>query len=188
MALITRARAGDAAALNALLARYVPRLKRWAHRRLPGWARDLRDTDDLVQDAFAGAVRNLHQLSSDHPLGFQEYLRVAISNAVRDEIRRVARRPGLESLSEDIMSRDPSPLERLGTRQRLARYERALACLSADEREAVIARLEFGFTHQELAASLGKPSADAARKAARAAMDKLLALMQDDVSQWQTGT
>ena len=113
---------------------------------------------------------------------------MTVGNAVRDEIRRVARRPGLQPLSEELVSRDPSPLERAGAGQRLARYERALRCLSADEREAVIARLEFGFTHQELAEALGKPSADAARKAARGALDKLLALMQDDASQRQTDT
>ena len=182
LALLTRARAGDAAALDLLFSRYVPRLKRWAHRRLPSWARDLKDTDDLVQETVVSAVRNLRHLSSAHPLAFQEYLRVTVGNAVRDEIRRVARRPGLQSLDEDIQSREPSPHERVAIRQRLERYERALARLPVDKREAVIARLEFGFTHHELAAALGKPSADAARKAARAALDKLLRLMQDDTN------
>ena len=187
MALLTRARAGDAAALDALLSRYVPRLRRWAHRRLPAWARDLKDTDDLVQDTVIGAVRNLRQLSSDHPLAFQEYLRVAVNNAVRDEVRRVGRRPALGALDEDIQCREPSPHDRVATKQRLDRYERALARMTVDEREAVIARLEFGFSHHELAAALGKPSADAARKAARAALDKLLRLMQDEAGGEITG-
>jgi RNA polymerase sigma factor (sigma-70 family) len=186
MALLTRARAGDTAALEALLARYMPRLRKWAHRRLPVWARDLKDTDDLVQDSVIGAVRNLQQLSAAHPLAFQEYLRVAVGNAVRDEIRRVLRRPGAESLDDALMSLEPSPLEQAATRQRLARYECALKQLTVEEREAVIARLEFGFTHHELASALGKPSADAARKAARTALDKLLVLMQDGAEPGRT--
>jgi RNA polymerase sigma-70 factor (ECF subfamily) len=41
LSLLERAREGDADALNALIARYLPRLQRWAHGRLPAWARDL---------------------------------------------------------------------------------------------------------------------------------------------------
>ena len=57
--LLPKARAGDAAALEELLSRYRPRLKRWATGRLPRYARDITDTDDLVQDALVGTVRNL---------------------------------------------------------------------------------------------------------------------------------
>jgi RNA polymerase sigma-70 factor (ECF subfamily) len=180
LALLARARAGDPIALDRLLARYGPRLKRWTHRRLPAWARDLKDTDDLVQDTLIAAVRNLQAFSSDQPHAFQEYLRVAATNAVRDQIRRALRRPSAEALDPDLESADPSPLERVSTRERIARYERALSRLSSADREAVIARLELGFTHDELAAALGKPSADAARKAVRAALDRLLSLMQHE--------
>ena len=37
-ALVLRAREGDQAARNELCARYLPRLRRWAHGRLPIWA------------------------------------------------------------------------------------------------------------------------------------------------------
>ena len=39
--------------------RYLPRLSRWASGRLPRWARDLSDTDDLVQDTLIRSVANL---------------------------------------------------------------------------------------------------------------------------------
>ena len=50
LALLERARAGDRQALETLTARYLPRLRRWASGRLPRWARDLADTEDLVQE------------------------------------------------------------------------------------------------------------------------------------------
>ena len=52
--LLERARAGDSDALDRLLGRYLPRLRRWASGRLPRRARDLSDTDDLVQERYSG--------------------------------------------------------------------------------------------------------------------------------------
>ena len=61
-ALLLRAREGDEAARNELCARYLPRLRRWAHGRLPVWAREHLDTEDIVQDALMKSVRRLDPL------------------------------------------------------------------------------------------------------------------------------
>ena len=53
------------------------------------------------------------------------------------------------------------------------RYEAALASLSDDDREAIVARVELGGTYEEVAIALGKPSADAARMAVGRALLKL---------------
>ena len=58
--LLQRARLGDSDALNELFGRYLPSLRRWARGRLPSWTRDLRDTDDLVQETFLRAYRHWH--------------------------------------------------------------------------------------------------------------------------------
>ena len=50
--LISRARNGDQEAIERLFARHLKPLQRWASGRLPKWARDLADTDDLVQDTL----------------------------------------------------------------------------------------------------------------------------------------
>ena len=50
--LLERARAGDRAALESLIVRYLPRVQRWASGRLPRWARDMADTQDLVQETL----------------------------------------------------------------------------------------------------------------------------------------
>jgi RNA polymerase sigma-70 factor (ECF subfamily) len=175
--LLRRAQAGDPAALDALLTRYRPRLKRWAHRRLPAWARGLSDTDDLIQDTLVKAIRNLRDFVAVGEHGFQNYLRSAVANAIRDEIRKARNRPALDALDSAIPSDAPSPLERAVGRLRLQRYEAALLRLSPEERDAVVARLEFGFTHVELASAIGKRTPDAARKLCQRALARLLTEM-----------
>lgn len=175
--LLRRAQAGDGRALEVLLTRYRPRLHRWAHRRLPNWARGLADTDDLIQDTLVKAIRNLHDFVAIGESGFQNYLRSAVANAIRDEIRKARNRPSFDALDPSIPTDAPSPLERAVGRLRLERYEIALLRLSPEERDAVVARLEFGFTHVELAAALGKRTPDAARKLCQKAVARLLTEM-----------
>jgi RNA polymerase sigma-70 factor (ECF subfamily) len=67
----------------------------------------------------------------------------------------------------------PSPLEEAIGQQALERYERALERLRPGEREAIIARVEMGLSYEELAAALGKPTPDAARKVAQRALIRL---------------
>ena len=62
--LIERARAGDTQALERLFARHLRPLQRWATGRLPKWARDLADTDDLVQDTL---LRTFKKIESFEP-------------------------------------------------------------------------------------------------------------------------
>ncbi|HUK64321.1 MAG TPA: sigma-70 family RNA polymerase sigma factor [Dongiaceae bacterium] len=161
--LLDRARGGDSGARDALLARFLPILTRWAHRRLPDRARSLADTDDLVQVTLIRALNHLHEFEPRREGAFLAYLRTILLNAVRDEIRRAARRPEHLPLMEHDAAGQSSELERLIGRERLERYEAALAELPEGQREAVMLRLEFGYTHAEIAEALGRPSADAAR-------------------------
>ena len=48
-----------------------------------------------------------------------------------------------------------------------------LAALRPEEREVIVGRVEMGYTYQELADVLGKPSSEAARKAAERALIRL---------------
>jgi DNA-directed RNA polymerase specialized sigma24 family protein len=59
----------------------------------------------------------------------------------------------------------------------IERYEAALQRLRAEDREAIIARVELGMPHEELARLLGKPSANAARMAVERALVRLAAEM-----------
>lgn len=171
--LLGRARAGDDEALNRLFARYLPALKRWARGRLPAWTRDLRDTDDIVQETLVQTLRRIDEFSPQHEGALQAYLRQAVVNRVRDEVRRVGRRPIAAEISEEHEDSSLSPLDQAIGREAAARYESALQKLRPGERELVVARVEMGNSYQEIAREHGKRSADAARMAVARALVRL---------------
>jgi len=171
--LLERVRLGDKDALDVLLRRYVPALRRWARGRLPRWARDLADTEDVVQDAVIRSLRNLSTFEHRHDGALQAYLREAVLNRVRDECRRVGRRPGIDNLEEHFVSDGTSPLEAAIGARAVERYEAALQRLKPQEREGIVARIEMGYSYAEIAVMMGRPSADAARVAVSRALLRL---------------
>src|SRR5216683_849821 len=167
------AQAGDEGAVNRPVARYLPSLRRWASGRLPRWSRDLMDTDDLVQETVVRAVKRIDQFESRHEGALQAYLRQAIVNRIRDEVRRAKRSPAPSVLDDNAADKGASPLEAAIGEEALERYEAALARLRPEEREAIVARVEMDGSYQDVAQALGKPSADAARMAVSRALLRL---------------
>ena len=178
--LLDRYKRGDNEAVSLLVERSLPPLKRWARGRLPDWARSLAETQDLVQDAVIKAIPHLKHFEARHPGALQAYLRQAIANHIRDEIRKVNSRPPIGGdLPESKVDPGPSPLERAIGRERLDRYDAALAKLRPVEREAIVARLELQQSYEEVALALGKPSPDAARMLVARAVKNLIRAMDD---------
>jgi|SRR5688572_8292748 len=178
--LLDRYKRGDNEAVSLLVERSLPPLKRWARGRLPDWARSLAETQDLVQDAVIRAIPHLKHFEARHPGALQAYLRQAIANHIRDEIRKVNSRPPIGGdLPETKVDPGPSPLERAIGRERLDRYDAALAKLRPVEREAIVARLELQQSYEEVALALGKPSADAARMLVARAVKNLIRAMDE---------
>jgi RNA polymerase sigma-70 factor, ECF subfamily len=171
--LIERARSGDQEALERLFARHLKPLQRWARGRLPKWARDLADTDDLVQDTLLQTFKRIGDFEPRRVGALQAYLRQAVLNRLRDELRRKGRQPHATDLDGLEADGTQSPLEEAIGREAVERYERALARLRPEEREAIIARVEMDYSYEELAGALGKPTPDAARKAAQRALVRL---------------
>jgi RNA polymerase sigma factor (sigma-70 family) len=176
LALLGRARGGDVRALDRLFTRYLTPLRRFAHGRLPSAARDLLDTNDLVQDALLQTFKRLDQFQPQREGALLAYLRQAIVNRVRDEIRRRGRQPLSETLNEEnprLPDRAASPLDQAIGREAAERYENALQRLKPEDREAIVARIELGMSFEEVAVALDKPSAEAARKTVSRAMMRL---------------
>jgi RNA polymerase sigma factor (sigma-70 family) len=171
--LLQRARHGDKEAVNELFSRYLPSLRRWARGRLPRWTRDVRDTDDMVQDTLVQTLKHLDSFEPRHEGALQAYLRQALVNKVRDEVRRVGRHAVPDAIADEHADPAASPLEEAIGREALARYEAALHRLRPEEREAIIARVELGQSYQQIAAGHGKSSADAARMAVSRALVRL---------------
>ena len=171
--LIQRVRSGDKDSLERLIQRHVAPLRRYASGRLPRWARDLADTDDLVQDTLLRTFSRLDGFEVRGAGALQAYLRQAVMNRLRDELRRTGRVPAHVDLSGIDLPGEGSPLEETIGRETAARYLAALARLEPDEREAIIGRVEMDYSYAELADALGKPTPDAARKAAKRALLRL---------------
>ena len=146
--LLTRARHGDAAAVDEIFRRSLPPLRRWARGRLPVGARGALDTQDLVQDALLGTLRQLDRFEVRHQGALQAYLRQAVLNRIRDEARRVGRHPAPVELDDVHASENASPLDVVIGRQGVARYEAALQRLRPSDREAIVGRLELQYDYR----------------------------------------
>jgi RNA polymerase sigma-70 factor (ECF subfamily) len=171
--LLQKVQAGDEAALELLLARYLPRLRRWARGRLPQWARDLADTGDLVQDTLIRTFKRLDDFENRGDGALDGYLRQVLLNRIREEIRRSGRRCEHTSLSTGLPADQTSPLEAAVGSETWMRYRQSLAVLRPIDREIVIARVEHGWDNLQIAKAFGKPSANAARMALERALFRL---------------
>jgi RNA polymerase sigma-70 factor (ECF subfamily) len=175
--LVVKARAGDRTAVEALLQRCLPSLRRWTHGRLPAAARANLDTEDLVQETVLHVIRRLDKFEPQHVGSMQAYLRQSVINRIRDEVRRVTRHPAPVELLEDQPSDLTSPLEALLRTEAYERYRHALEELDSRDRELIVARIEIQWSLPEIARQFHTKTVDAARmrvtRALRRLTDKL---------------
>jgi RNA polymerase sigma-70 factor (ECF subfamily) len=178
LTLVMRARMGDRAALELIAERHQAALTRFAHGRLPAAARGLVDTCDIVQLAVVRTLGRLDSIDASLRGSLLAYLRRAVLNQIRDEIRRAQRRPHPAGLSPELPSRDRDPLEIVISQETLQRYDAALAQLPCDQQEAFIMRIEMDCGFREIAEALGRPSAESARMLVRRAIQTLARLLK----------
>ena len=179
--LLDRALRGDHSARDALFARYLPWLRRWARGRLPRWARGVVDTSDIVQDTLH---RTFTRLTGFQPKGdgaLRAYLRSAVENRIRDEQRRAARRPAMDALDDGqpLAGDDRSPLDEVIHVDAWDRYRSGLKRLPRRDQRLIVGRLELGYSFQQLAAVDGRGGPDGARMALKRALVRLASEMGD---------
>ena len=172
--LVVRAREGDRLAVEALLQRSIPSLRRFAHGRLPAAARGSLDTGDLVQETVLHVLRRLDTFEPRHVGAMQAYLRQSVINRIRDEVRRIGRHPTPVDLPEDLASEIPSPLEEAVRAEAYDRYRAVLAQLSPRDREMVVARIEAQWNLGEIAQRFNMRTVDGARMAVTRALRRLM--------------
>jgi RNA polymerase sigma factor (sigma-70 family) len=171
--LLELARAGNRDALSTLIERCLPALTRWAHGRLPGSTRDAMETTDLVQEVILRSLHHLDRFEARHVGALQAYLRQAVINRIRDEVRRVQRRPPALELIHEPQSDAISPLEAAIRAESYDRYRQALARVTKRDRALLIGRIEMQWSLSELASRLHIVSTDAARVAVIRAVRRL---------------
>jgi RNA polymerase sigma-70 factor, ECF subfamily len=177
--LLQRARAGDSQALGRLFQRYLPSLHRWAHGRIPHWARNAVDTTDVVQETVLHTLRNLRSFQPQREGALLGYLRRSLLNRIRDRFRYAARHPSQE-LDESLRDGGTSPLECAIDGENRRRYQDALTRLPTGDRDAIVGRIELGYSYEQLALVLKKPTPGAARVAVRRALIRLSDEMRCD--------
>ncbi|MEO5740346.1 MAG: sigma-70 family RNA polymerase sigma factor [Vicinamibacterales bacterium] len=173
--LVNRARGGDMSAMEALLQRCLPPLKRWAHGRLPPAARGRLDTGDLVQEAALHVLGNLGTFEPRHVGAMQAYLRQSVINRICDEVRRICRQPPPVELPDDHPCDRSSPEEDAIRAEEYAHYREAVSRLTPKDRALVVARIEMQWGLVEIAHRYGMPTVDAARMAVNRAVKRLAA-------------
>jgi RNA polymerase sigma-70 factor (ECF subfamily) len=171
--ILERAKSGDRSATRLLLERALPSLKRFSHRRIPSYARGTEDTEDLVQNAVLQTLKRIDTFEHRTVGALQAFLREVVMNRVRDIVRRVQRRGVPIEPAEDLTDTEPSPLERAIMNQQMDRFVEALQRLRPADRQAIIWRIELGYSYEEIANRLGKPSVPAARMAVSRALQRL---------------
>lgn len=176
--LLARVRRGDASAFGQLVARCLPDLHKWAHRRLPAWVRSAADTNDVVQDAVLGTLARLDAFQPHGRRALASYLRAAVRNRIADEHRRSARWAGSSDGLESLPSEDASPLQRAIGEETERRYREALGTLPMRDQQLIVAHFELDYSHAQLGCMIGR-SPHAARMALTRAVARLAARMRD---------
>lgn len=142
---VEAARRGDIAAFEEIVRAFQADVWRFVFHL----ARDESLADDVTQDAFIKAFRNIGRYRGDSR--FSTWLLAIARNCAMDEFRRSGRRRKLE----DEMERQPRPSEHDQTRSYDIRE--ALKTLSLDVREPLVMIDLFGLSYRDVSDLLGVP-------------------------------
>ena len=144
-------------------------------------ARGAVDTSDLVQETLQRTFANVTSLKSNQSEALRAYLRRAVENRIRDELRRATFRQEVILPDGAVRAAHDAPqLELLLDDETWKRYRRALKQLSDRDRRLIVGRAELGYNSGQLALLERLSSPAVARVALRRAVLRLSALMADE--------
>ncbi len=148
-ALVEKTLSGDLEGFGELHRRYYPKVVSLVNTILRDWSR----AEDLVQDAYVSALRDLVHLK-DRDRFYPWLRRIAVNRAL-DEKRRWARRTELELPRALPDSRDDAADEKLLQDERRETVRLALEKLPEGQRAAVILRFFDELPMRTVAEALG---------------------------------
>lgn len=147
---IARAQSGDSEAFRVLVERHGRNVFRLAFR-MTG---NENDAEDIVQETFLKAYKQIHRYESRSTFGTWLY-RIAANCSV-DLIRMRKNRQSQDpELMQTVPSKDPGPDRLALSRQTQQRLTAAMAELSRQERTAFVLRHFEGFSIDQISATLG---------------------------------
>lgn len=150
---IERARQGDAASFGMLVERHQQVAFRTAYLVV----RDAAAAEDVAQDAFIRAYRQLHTFRAGEP--FRPWLLQIVTNLALNEVRSRTRRTGLFSRIGMFAPRaaDP-PDDAVATSDEASTLLRAINQLPLDDRVVLYLRYFVELPEREIAVAIGTPA------------------------------
>ena len=171
--LLARARAGEEGAMEQLISRQIPQLRRWAHGKLPNSARGAMDTEDLIQDSLLRLWRILDTFEDRGDGSLSACARTVLNNLIKDRYKAAANRYEVEEFRSLDFPIGASPSAAAARSESFDRYLRALKALKDDDQFAVIARMELGCSYGEIGKMLDGMAEDTVRKRVQRSLDKI---------------
>ena len=150
-ALVARVRAGDAAAYDTLVRRYLKRAHAVSHRMLGNEA----DAEDTVQDAFLRALERIAQCGPGRAFG-PWFFRILITQGLNHRRSQKVRRT--EALADDLHGHDAGGAMAAEASEIRAAFRVAMAKLSELQRSIVQLSDVEGYGSGELATMLDMPA------------------------------
>ncbi len=151
--LIAQSRAGDLESFNALVKMYQNQVYGVALRMV----RDAALAEDLAQDAFISAFRNLNQYRGG---SFKSWLMRIVRNATLDSLRRTQLRP-TDSLDENmvafesqLVSDEPSPADVAENAELGDHIKDVMAELHPDQKMALVLIDIEGYSYEDAAQAM----------------------------------
>jgi RNA polymerase sigma-70 factor (ECF subfamily) len=186
VALLERARAGDADALNEIFTRYRERLRRMVELRLDHRLQARIDPSDVIQDAYLQITQRLPDYLANPDLPVFLWLRLVVAEQLVNlhrrhlgvQMRDARREVSLyrdafpvassAALAAQLLGKHTSPSEAAVRAEQLLRLQEALNTLDPIDREVLSLRHFEQLTRAETARVLGIEEAAAAKRYIRA--------------------
>ena len=149
---VAAAAEGDHAAFAALVERY----QQVAFRAAWLITRDAQDAEDVAQEAFVRAYRQLQTVRPGEPL--RPWLLRIVQNQALHTVRSRNRRSGLLGRFAAIAPRSaPAPHAEVAATEQSAQVLAAIARLSPDDQKVLHLRYFLDLPEREIAAAIGRP-------------------------------
>ncbi len=184
-ALLARHRAGDAAAIETLVARYYPRVERMVRVRLGATLRERETVADVVQDVFVRVIEGLEGYERRPDARWVDWVVRLAQNEISNHARRdrakkrggaIARQVQQHAESAatlDIPAGSTEVHARVARREAAQLVDRCLGDLSEPHREVILLRDYAGADWKDIAEKLQRPSPEACQELYRRARNDL---------------
>ncbi len=186
--LILRARGGDRAAREALVAQHLPALRGFVRLRIGRALRSREESVDLVQSICGEALADLAGFEYRGPQSFRHWLLRRAENKIRARGRfwsrarrtRTREAPAAGPDAQDLreVAGGLTPSREAASREELERLETAFTGLPDDYRRVILLARVAGLSHEEIAEEMGRTPV-ATRTLLSRALSRLATALED---------